>query len=316
MDLTLLLNPLLSQLYILLPAFLLVLVIKSPWFKGKLGEFFVNTAVRWRLDKDVYHLVKDVTLPTEDGSTQIDHLIVSVYGVFVVETKNMRGWIFGGEQQRTWTQKIYKQTHKFQNPLFQNYKHTKTLQTLLGLEDGQLFSVIAFVGDASFKTPMPENVTTGAGYLRYILRHQATVLSEARVAEILTQIEAQRLAPGFKTNRAHVAHLRQKHGKPAAPSQAKPIMASQTKPRVQARPADSDMVPEPPPGTKASVPHTTLPHATSPHTAETATPACPKCGDPMVLRQVKQGARAGERFWGCSHYPHCRSRLPLAPAST
>jgi len=64
MDISLILQPLYSQLYILLPAFLLVLVIKSPWFKGKLGEFVVNTLARWRLDKDVYHLVKDVTLPT------------------------------------------------------------------------------------------------------------------------------------------------------------------------------------------------------------------------------------------------------------
>lgn len=182
------------------------------------------------------------------------------------------------EGQRTWTQKIYKQTHKFQNPLFQNYKHTKTLQTLLGLEDGQLFSVIAFVGDASFKTPMPENVTTGAGYLRYILRHQATVLSEARVAEILTQIEAQRLAPGFKTNRAHVAHLKQKHGKPAARPQATPTPSAASTPSA---------------------------------TTDPTVPLCPKCGSQMVLRQVKKGERAGERFWGCSHYPRCRSMLPL-----
>jgi len=63
MDISLILQPFYSQFYILLPAFLLVLVIKSPWFKGKLGEFFVNTLARWRLDKDVYHLVKDVTLP-------------------------------------------------------------------------------------------------------------------------------------------------------------------------------------------------------------------------------------------------------------
>ena len=63
----------------------------------------------------------------------------------VIETKNMKGWIFGNKDQKTWTQKIFKETHKFQNPLFQNYKHTKTLESLLGLTDQQIFSVIAFM---------------------------------------------------------------------------------------------------------------------------------------------------------------------------
>jgi len=50
----------------------------------------------------------------------------------------MKGWIFGGPHQRFWTQKIYRSNHKFQNPLPQNYKHVKTLQTLLGLGDHQM----------------------------------------------------------------------------------------------------------------------------------------------------------------------------------
>jgi restriction system protein len=69
------------------------------------GEFLVNTAARLFLPKDEYHLIKNVTLPTDDGTTQIDHIIVSRYGVFVIETKNMKGWIFGSANQRTWTQK-------------------------------------------------------------------------------------------------------------------------------------------------------------------------------------------------------------------
>jgi len=63
------------------------IVLKSAWFKGVAGEFRVNLNARLFLDKQKYHLVKNVTLSTEDGSTQIDHVIVSRYGVFVVETK-------------------------------------------------------------------------------------------------------------------------------------------------------------------------------------------------------------------------------------
>ena len=85
-------------------------ILNSAWFKGVTGEFIVNLSAKLFLDKQKYHLIKNVTLPTEDGSTQIDHIIVSKYGVFVVETKNMKGWIFGDANQKIWTQKIYTKT--------------------------------------------------------------------------------------------------------------------------------------------------------------------------------------------------------------
>ncbi len=40
--------------------------------------------------------------------------------------------------------------------------------------------------------------------------------------------------------------------------------------------------------------------------AEPAAPVCPKCGAPMVRRQVKAGGNAGQGFWGCSSFPKCR----------
>ena len=208
MDFNLLFAPLFQMAWWLVPLMLVIGVVKSPWFKGHLGEFAVNLAIKLRLDKETYHLIKNVTLPTEDGSTQIDHVIVSVYGVFTVETKNMKGWIFGGQQQKNWTQKIYRRNHSFQNPLHQNYKHTRTLQSLLGLSDEQIFSVIAFVGDATFKTPMPENVTRGNGFLRYIKARTTPVLTPEQVQTIIDSIEGGRLARSFKTNREHVAHVK------------------------------------------------------------------------------------------------------------
>lgn len=196
-----------GKLWFLIPIAIIAAVVKSPWFKGVAGEFIINLSAKLFLDKENYHLIKNVTLPTEDGSTQIDHIIVSKYGVFVVETKNMKGWIFGSPNQKTWTQKIYKHTSKFQNPLHQNYKHTKTLESLLGLNDQQIHSVIVFIGDSTFKTDMPENVTYGGGYLRFIKSKTEHVLNESEVLEITRNIERGRLVPSFKTNRAHVAHI-------------------------------------------------------------------------------------------------------------
>ena len=197
-----------AKLLFLIPLVIIVGILKSPWFKGKFGEFCVNLSAKLFLDKEQYRLIRNITLPTEDGSTQIDHIIVSKFGVFVVETKNMKGWIFGNPSQKTWTQKIYKHTSTFQNPLHQNYKHTKTLASLLGLNDQQIHSVIVFIGDSTFKTEMPENVIYGGRYLQYIKSKKQAVLSESEVNEISRKIESGRLLTSSKTNREHVDHVK------------------------------------------------------------------------------------------------------------
>ena len=203
-------SPLIAEvfkLWFFIPIFILIGVLKTPWFKGVLGEFVVNLSIKLQFDKSKYHLIKNVTLPTEDGTTQIDHIIVSQYGLFVFETKNMKGWIFGSANQSTWTQQIYKHKSKFQNPLRQNYKHLKTLQSLLELDDNQIHSVIVFVGNSTFKTNMPPNVTKGGGYLKFVESKTDVVLSDVQVNSFIEKIEAGRLVQSFKTNQEHVKHV-------------------------------------------------------------------------------------------------------------
>lgn len=209
MDFSPIIAQLLSKFWYLVPLFTTLAVLRSAWFKGVFGEFLVNTSATLLLDADKYLLIKNVTLPTEDGTTQIDHIILSNFGVFVVETKNMKGWIFGSEHQKTWTQKIYKYSTKFQNPLHQNYKHVKTLQSLMNLSDDQMFSLVVFVGNSTFKTKMPENVTYAGGYIRYIKSKTKPVLSDAEVDSIERMIDDGRLLSSLKTNRAHVAHVKE-----------------------------------------------------------------------------------------------------------
>ncbi|MDR0516909.1 MAG: NERD domain-containing protein, partial [Fibromonadaceae bacterium] len=79
------------------------ILFQTAWFKGKLGEFFVSAMFKIRLPKEQYEIIHNVTLPTENGTTQIDHIVFSIFGIFVVETKNMKGWIFGDEKQKLWT---------------------------------------------------------------------------------------------------------------------------------------------------------------------------------------------------------------------
>ncbi|WP_259214951.1 nuclease-related domain-containing protein [Shewanella baltica] len=166
MDILGLFSDALAQVWYIIPLLLIISIFRSRWFKGVFGEFLVNQILS-RLPESDYTLVKNVTLPTDDGTTQIDHVIVSKFGLFIVETKNMKGWIFGSKNQKQWTQKIYRHSSKFQNPLHQNYKHVKTLESLLGIDSSYLHSVIVFIGDSTFKTDMPENVT----YARGVVAH-------------------------------------------------------------------------------------------------------------------------------------------------
>ena len=81
---------------------------------------------------------------------------------------------------------------------------------MLGLSDQQVHSVVVFVGDSKFKTAMPENVTYGRGYIKYIKPKQQPVIFPEEVQEIIEKIETGRLMPSFKTNREHVKNLENK----------------------------------------------------------------------------------------------------------
>jgi len=210
------LDPLAIIAHILLPYWWVPLVLilgslcRTPMVKGWIGEIVLHLCLRLLLDRKRYHLFRNVTLPTADGSTQIDHIVVSTHGIFVIETKNYGGWIFGKPHDKMWTQKFPRRSSAFQNPLRQNYKHVRTLADLLALGDEALFSLVVFVGSAEFKTTMPENVTTLGGCIGFIRRRSAVLLGEAQVAEAVTRIESGRLAPSLATQRAHVKHVRER----------------------------------------------------------------------------------------------------------
>ena len=208
MDILAVLSGVFAQVWYIIPLLFVVSIFKSRWFKGKVGEFLVNNLLS-KLPALDYSLIKDVTLPTEDGTTQIDHIVVSKFGIFVVETKNMKGWIFGSASQKQWTQKIYRHTSKFQNPLHQNFKHVKTLESLLGIDSSKLHSVIVFIGDSSFKTDMPNNVTYARGCLDYIKLYIQPVFTDTEYGKIIEAINDIKLKKGVLTNLRHKKHVKE-----------------------------------------------------------------------------------------------------------
>ncbi|PEV64361.1 hypothetical protein CN423_15065 [Bacillus cereus] len=121
-----------------------------PKWKGKAGEKLVKRILS-KLDPKSYFVLHNVTVYTEYGdTTQIDHIVIAETGVFVVETKNYEGWIYGNEKSARWTQGIFRKKSSFQNPFRQNYKHIKAIEWVM---EQQLpyISIAAFHPKCSLK---------------------------------------------------------------------------------------------------------------------------------------------------------------------
>lgn len=178
--------------------------------KGWFGEKLTTFGLWLRLDENVYRRIDDIILPSKNGTTQFDHVLVSVFGVFGIETKNMQGWVFGGEKDSTWCQSIYGHKNRFQNPLRQNYRHIECLAEFLKLERQLFHSVVFFIGECEFKTPMPPNVLC-SGLGNYIRSFNTPALNQQQVVDIAHKLRTLKAASGL-TKSDHLTSLNHRHG--------------------------------------------------------------------------------------------------------
>ena len=252
---------------------------RLPSVKGWWGESLMHLCFLIFLPRDKYRIFKNVTVPDESGgTTQIDHVIVSSFGVFAVETKHYKGWLFGGENDRQWTQKIHaNHASTFQNPLRQNYKHTECLRSILGLDKDAIKSVVVFTGECTLKTKdkLPAHVTYPGSCTDYIKSFKERRFDEPSLDSIAAAIRENRLTPNWQTSRDHKRYVQDLHSN-------------------ESEPDNSD------------APTTT----SESREDETPSPICPACGAAMILRSAKRGAHAGDQFWGCTNYPKCRKIMP------
>jgi hypothetical protein len=162
---------------------------ESGGLAGWIGARALHFLARLRLGRKDYRQIRHVPLPAGKG---VDRIIVSPYGVFVVDTQRMTGGIYGGAVQKAWVQEVGKRKHAFPNPLGEVDRQARMVAAMLRLEAGKVFPVVVFVG-SRFATSMPANVTRAGGYVRYLKSKTVPVLTKSEVARILHQIE-ERLA--------------------------------------------------------------------------------------------------------------------------
>lgn len=186
--------------------------------KGDIGESRISILNESGLDEN-YIGLDNILIPLPDGgTTQIDHIVVSPYGLYIIETKNMDGWIYGNEYDSQWTQVLYKQKNTFQNPLRQNYKHCQVIASALNIDNSLVHSVIVFIGDSEFKTPLPANVCNGgAAYLDYIKEPREARIPLPELPRLITAIQKLRLENTAENCTRHIAYVEQIRSEPRCP---------------------------------------------------------------------------------------------------
>ncbi len=196
---------------LVIPLLFLKVLFQNPKVKGRIGERAVRSVIGKDLDEETYIEFHNLIIPSRSGTTQIDHIYVSIFGIFVIETKNYTGWIFGSEKQSKWTQVVYKQKHYFQNPLRQNYAHIKALSELLKLPEEKFHSMVVFLGDCELKTQMPPNICRIRQAASYIRRFQTTLLLPQEIEAATAVLSSNEYQADGEKLQAHTERLQERH---------------------------------------------------------------------------------------------------------
>ena len=157
---------LITNKYVIISATLAILVdILYPRFRGFMGEFWVRQELK-KLPKDKYRVLNNIMIEENNNTHQIDHIVVSQYGIFVIEMKNYYGLILGDEYKNKWIQYLGKKRSYFQNPIHQNYGHIKVLEELLNLNNNLFIPIICF----SNQTKLKITTKTSVVHLDYLVK--------------------------------------------------------------------------------------------------------------------------------------------------
>ncbi len=213
-------------------------------------------------------VLRNIYVPKDNGETsEIDVVFITQKGIFVIESKNYSGWIFGDEKSVNWTAMISsREKNKFYNPIKQNKTHIKWLGQYLS-DDIPLFSIIVFSERCELKKVTVE--TSDALVIKrdslYAAIRKIWDKSEDRLDAEKVNAVYEKLKVLTDVNEAtKAAHIENINAKYKSPKKPEP----------------------------AADPQETL--------------ICPRCGGNLVLRVARKGANAGSSFYGCSNYPKCR----------
>ena len=173
----------------------------SPEVKGMVGEQIV-AGILDQLPKDKYHVLNDVLLEIGNTSSQIDHIVVSRYGVFVIETKNYAGVVYGEEDDQRWLQIVGGKKNYFYNPLKQNERHVQVISRCVQNLGDVYIPVVVFSRNCHLQVDTAEPVIYADTLLPFINYFQREILSESEMQQIENAIKDS-WNPSFEARMRH-----------------------------------------------------------------------------------------------------------------
>lgn len=254
--------------------------------KGIFGEFQTVKAVEAISEKE--RIIVNIYLEkakTESETTEVDVIYINSSGIFVLESKNYNGWIYGKENDKKWMQVLNKNTkNRFYNPVKQNAGHISAIEKLLGDEyKGLCRNVIVFSSSCTLK-----DITIVSSDILVLKRNKLRQsIKELSFPQKLSYQQIDDIADKLFTYSNADAATKKMHIE-----------------TIEAKKANYSMQ-------KIPVPKTTEQAIdlidTKEEKSNGTVRVCPKCGAPMALRTALKGENAGKEFWGCSDFPKCRS---------
>ena len=255
---------------------------------GKYGEYLTYKCLR-SYEKEGAKFLFNCYLPRDNGeTTEIDVLMIYKSGLYVFESKNYSGWIFGNEKGKTWTQTLPqgRRSHKehFLNPVMQNNLHIKWLKNLLQDETIPMHSVIVFSERCTLKkvditSPNVAVINRDQVY-ETVLTIDSKTTSELAPGKVIELYE--KLYPCSQVSedvrQAHIDSINARIQQEDKDKEGNEVIEDRS---------DSEVNVETPIETEEQI-------------------SCPKCGAPLVMRVAKKGENAGRNFYGCSSFPKCR----------
>lgn len=274
-------------------------IIDSNW-KGKYGEKLTERELKLvQLFGRKGKVLRNVYLPKDNGETsELDVIFITKKGIFVFESKNYSGWIFGDERNRKWTAMLpNKQKNQFYNPIMQNRTHLKWMSKYVG-ENVPLFSIIVFSERCELKKVTVESEDIKVikrdriyATVREIWNNNRDALSDEEIEELYNRLkELTNVDAAVKA--AHIENIEKKYKH--SPREKKCTEENETKlPYTEKDSLDIE--------NEEAV-------SENSHSRQSAgeEKICPRCGSKLVLRIAKRGNNAGNQFLGCSGFPKCR----------
>lgn len=159
-----------------------------PSYRGSIGENKVSSILTSL--PDGYFVFEDVYLNVDGRSVQIDHVVISAYGIFVIETKNYKGWIYGSDESEYWTKNIYGRKYQFRNPIKQNFSHVAALSRLLGPSYSSFIPVVVFLNGATLKCDARATVLYCGQLIDFIMGYKDSIFDFEEIIYLNQKLES------------------------------------------------------------------------------------------------------------------------------